>query len=421
MSAFQLDIPVRSTGIILLGFALYFLWNKDNNVSDKRYDVHISFTSVISVICLAASAACYQPIALMFMPSFLLISLFNKRFSLTNIGKGLIVSIVSLIVYFLLWKFSLSLSDIVDINSNEAYDINLIGSMTISSKFVEAFNNFIDFIILPKASMPALVSIFITLFSAQLIYIFIPSKNFLKKSIFTSVFVIFLIGLIPTLIFIYKGVYTALRPQALLGMYLTPALLIGVGVERANTLDIKMGKYLWLIAFFLIGIQSFQTSSTITHKQAAYEKDLITGQAIVSDLMNVAPNPSFITVNIFIENNFSERTSTYFPERNYYSIPRNRWEGIGNCHVFDCQLNRVPNLLKIVAPAQVRLTILPVEAGDSILKGLKMPLEQLPSWPNQNSIKLLPDDSLLLKIGTPEGKNALSAKPALRERFTLSS
>ncbi len=397
MSAFQLDIPVRSTGIILLGIALYFCWIKDNNVPEKSYIEQLNIKRMsISVICLTACAACYQPIALMFVPGFLLISLFNKRLCLTNIGKGLIVCLVSLIIYFLLWKLLLSLYN-VGTGTSENYDITVTGSMTISRKFVEVFNNFIDFIILPKPDMSAFVSIFLTFFSAQLIYIFTPSKKLLKKFIFTSVFVILLIGFIPTLIFIYKGTGPALRPQALVGMYFTPALLIGAGVERANTLDFKKGKYLWLIAFFLIGIQSFQTSSTITHKQAAYEKDIITGQAIVSDLMDVAPNPSFITVNIFIE----DSKIIYDPERTYYSVPRNRWQGIGNCHVFDCQPRRVHQLLKIVAPVQVKLTTREVKAGDSMLKGLKTPLEQLPSWPNKNSIKVLPDDSLLLKIGDP--------------------
>ncbi|NES69141.1 MAG: hypothetical protein F6K24_29895, partial [Okeania sp. SIO2D1] len=67
MSAFQIDIPVRSTGIILLGIALYFCWIKDNNISNRSYISIFNLKSIsISVICLTACAACYQPIALMF-------------------------------------------------------------------------------------------------------------------------------------------------------------------------------------------------------------------------------------------------------------------------------------------------------------------------------------------------------------------
>jgi hypothetical protein len=395
MSAFQVDIPVRSTGFILLGIALYFYWIKDSSIPEKSCaEILNPKRTSISVICLTACAACYQPIALMFVPGFLLISLFNGRLYLTNIRKGTIICIVSFMSYFLLWRFLLLFYDF-GLGSNEGYDILVTENITMLSKFVEIFNNFIDFIILPKNSMPAFVSVFLTLLSAQLVYIFAPPKKFLQKSVFTFVFVFLLIGLIPTLIFIYKGTYSALRPQALMSMYFTPALLIGVGVGKANTFGFKIGSYFWVIAFLLIGIQSFQTSSVITQKQAAYEKDIITGQAILSDLMDVAPNRAFITVNIFIE----ESKITYSPERTYYSVPRNRWQGISNSHVFDSQPGRIHQLLKIVAPAQVKLTTHNVKDGDSVL--LKTPLKKLPSWPNQNSIKVLPDDSLLLKIGAP--------------------
>ncbi len=125
----------------------------------------------------------------------------------------------------------------------------------------------------------------------------------------------------------------------------------------------------------------------------------MTGQAIVSDLINVVPNRSSITVNIFVDKENSK--IVYTPEKAYYSLPRNQWEGIGNCGVFNCQPLRVNTLLKIVAPAYVKLTTRHIKESDPLLKGLKKPLEKLPPWPNKDSIKVLSDDSLLLKIGVP--------------------
>lgn len=405
MSAFQIDIPVRSTGIILLGIALYFCWIKDNNISNGSYINIFNLKSIsISVICLTASAACYQPIALMFIPGFLLISLFNQDLRLSKIGKVLLLSIIGLIIYFLLWKFLLSIYDIDLIPAGNQYNIVTMGKMAKLQRLIELFKNFIEFIILPKSSMPTFVSIFITLFSALSIYIFIPSKKFPKKLILTSIFMVLLIGLMPTLIFIYKGTFNALRPQALLGMYFPPALLIGVGVEKAKVYDLKIGKYFCIIVFFLIGVQSFQTSSMITHKQAAYEKDIITAQAILSDLIDVAPNPAFITVNILIEKSSStitrESGTTYTPERSYNSSPSNRWSGITDCHVFDCQPQRVDALLKIVAPPQVTLIIKKLKVDDLNIQGIKDPfrMEELRSWPQKNSIKVLSDNSLVLKV-----------------------
>jgi len=396
MSAFQIDIPVRSTGIILLGIALQFCWIQENNVSERNYIDKLNVRrSCISIICLTACAACYQPIALMFIPGFLLISLFNQRLSLTNLAKCLILCLISLIIYALLWQFLLSILTI-NLPTNPFYNV-AITRMNISQRLIELLNHFIDFIILPKGSMPIFISIILTIFSASLIYILLPTKNLFKKITLTLFFLILFIGIIPTLIFLYKGTFNALRPQASLGMYFTPALLLGAGVEKVKIYG-QMGKYFWVIIFFLIGVQSFQASSTITHKQVAYEKDIITGQAILSDLREVAPNPSSIKVNIMLEQ-INGRKTLYQPERAYYSVPRNIWEGISNCHVFDCQTGRVHDLLKIVTPPQIQLTTHHVRVDDPILKELKAPLENLPAWPHPNSIKVLSNDSLFLKIG----------------------
>lgn len=179
MSAFQLDIPVRSTGFILLGIALYFYWIKDSSIPEKSYaEILNPKRTSISVICLTACAACYQPIALMFVPGFLLISLFNGRLCLTNIRKGTIICIVSFMSYFLLWRFLLLFYDF-GLGSNEGYDILVTENITMLSKFVEIFNNFIDFIILPKNSMPAFVSVFLTLLSAQLAALGLPEWHLL--------------------------------------------------------------------------------------------------------------------------------------------------------------------------------------------------------------------------------------------------
>jgi uncharacterized membrane protein YgdD (TMEM256/DUF423 family) len=72
MSVFQIDIPVRSTGLVLLGLSLYFGWAKCN----KYLIIYKNLSQTItSIACLTLCAACYQPIALMFIPAYLLMSI----------------------------------------------------------------------------------------------------------------------------------------------------------------------------------------------------------------------------------------------------------------------------------------------------------------------------------------------------------
>ncbi|NEO31717.1 MAG: hypothetical protein F6K36_15030 [Symploca sp. SIO3C6] len=404
MSAFQVDIPVRSTGTILLGIALYVIWTEDDSHPEKNYKLNLNAQrAFISIICLTACAASYQPIVLMFVPGFLLVSLFNKESSLINIVKGLVICIISLIIYFLLWKllrlyFNFEFYELGSIN--EGYDIRITANTSLLQRLITMVVNFVEFIILPKSDMSAPVSIFLTLFSGWSIFRFIPSKKLWQRIILTAAFLILLIGIIPTLIFIYKGTDTALRPQALIGMYFTPALVIGAAWGRTNLFNLKTDRYFWFIAFFLIGIQSFQTSSMMTHKQAAYEKDIITGQAIISDLMDVAPNPASIKVNLFLDSSESKDYKKYSPKESYYTLPLdNRWTTHHNCHVFDCQPQHTAKLLKVVAPPQVELTIEKIGKNSPLLNSLTTPLEQLDSWPGRDSIQVLSDNSLILKIG----------------------
>jgi hypothetical protein len=265
----------------------------------------------------------------------------------------------------------------------DSYDILTVEPVGTADKLKELLKNLIDFVILPKSSMPAFVSIVLTLLSAGIIYLLAPGDKLWLKIIFTCSCVLVFVGVIPALIFVYKGTYEALRPQALIGMYFTPALLVGSrvgkrGLFMSNASDFfNKANLFWIITFFLIGIQSFQISSTLTSKQAAYEKDIITGQAIVSDLMNFSSDPSSMKVNILLA---EDPLINYFPKRTYYSAPSNRWSGISDCHVFDCQPSRIPHLLKLVAPSQVRLTAQNIKSDNSLLEEFKISLEEIPSW-----------------------------------------
>ncbi|NET08074.1 MAG: hypothetical protein F6K16_25875 [Symploca sp. SIO2B6] len=423
MSAFQVDIPVRSTGIILLGIALYFAWDKDKSHPEENYQLYLNIQRAsISVICLVACAASYQPIALMFVPGFLLISFFNKRLNLAHVVKGLVLCIISVVLYFLLWKllrlyFSFGFFEFNYINEN--YDIRLQSSTSILQRLITVIENLIEFIILPKSEMSAAASIFLMLFSGWSVFIFMPNKKLRYKIVFTSIFLILLIGIIPTLIFIYKGAVTALRPQALIGMYFTPALLIGAALERTSLFSLRADRYFWFIVFFLIGIQSFQTSSVMTHKQAAYEKDIITGQAIISDLMDIAPNPSSIKVKILIG---SLKSKLYTPNETYYTLPMSsRWTTTNNCHIFDCFPRHTVELLKMVAPPQVELNIEVINMNKrepiSISEIYKIPLEQIPYWPNRDSIQVLDDDSLLLKLKDQRDRKFFTENKLIRKQL----
>jgi len=400
LSVFQIALPNRGFGLFVVGLAIFLFADAERGAS-KRY--------WLSSIPLAIAAASYQPIALMYPVGIFFTLIANFQCTRKNLFKGILSCFLGLGLYLISWQLALKIFNVSMAGIPDSYNPTSLNDLPISLRLNWFFDLATGFFFQAKGNMPVISSVIMLVLMVWGMLFFTRKYSLWLKGIFIIGSIIIFVGIVPNLIFLAKGTGSALRPQALLGMFFLPLLIIGGYLgnafqqqpqhpEKRLVISLPHSIYV-LLAVFLVLIQSFQANASVTSRYLAFEKDKATASMVLSDIMEQAPRRDELNVVVLYEPSVGV---AYMPEMRYYSSP-DVMTGITNNNNFDSRLDSIPFLLKLIAPPQVSIMAIsvPLDSPDLTNFPIPDPNAMFP-WPHSESIFVAEDGQIFIKFGDPK-------------------